>query len=96
MNSLFWQGSESRFVFTFRDKSSIPLTCQLYSFTAYVPVQSNLHPACNLFHCLSACRIWPWQINMHLQIQLAVWKLPKEYLIANYTVSPFYQIAKKQ
>lgn len=36
------------------------------------------------------------QINMHLQIQLAVWKLPKEYLIANYTVSPFYQIAKKQ
>lgn len=45
---------------------------------------------------LSACRIWPQQINMHLQIQLAVWKLPEEYLIANYTVSPFYQIAKNQ
>lgn len=57
---------------------------------------TDLHPACNLHHHLHYPRIWPKQINMHLQIQLAVLKLPKEHLIANYTVSPFYQIAKKQ
>lgn len=48
------------------------------------------------FSAYAAAESAPDALTTCRQIELAVQKLPKELLIANYTVSPFSQIAKKQ
>lgn len=50
----FGRGVKAGLYLLLGTKASIPLTCELYSFTACLPARGKLHPVCNLPHRFEA------------------------------------------